>query len=151
MRLVIILIAALAFPTIANAQLPDDEVKRLAYAFAEAKKARQQPDTTVEDIDHFLSLLAEPFVDEHLKYDVVITDRAELREGMIRKMEDDIIKSDLSVDELLIGPNVAFVKISERVTLRRSPDENYFDYVGTSVISLEFNDDGLITRIRRHQ
>ena len=77
-------------------------------------------------------------------------DRDGLRAGMIRKMEDDILSSDLTIDQIMLGYNVAFVKFTEYVTIRRSPDDEYFEYVGVSVISLEFNEEGLITHIRRH-
>ena len=61
--------------------MPDDVLMAKAKAFVAAKNARQQPDTKVSDIDHFLSLLADDFIDEHLKYGIVITDKDELRIG----------------------------------------------------------------------
>ena len=140
----------LTFSGAAYAQLSERELTELTTVFIEAKNARQQPDTEIENIDHFLSLLAEPFVDEHVSYGVVITDRAGLREGMIAKMQDDILASEITIEQIMVGYNVAFVKFTERVTLRRSPEEDYFNYVGTTIISLEFNENGLIKHIRRH-
>ena len=72
-----------------NEPLSEAVLKQRAEAFIQAKNARQQPDTTISDIDHFISFLADEFIDEHVKFNVTITDKAELREGMILKMKDE--------------------------------------------------------------
>ncbi len=134
----------------ADDQLSDQVIREKAIAFLDAKDARQQPDTQIKDIDHFISLLADTFIDEHIKYNVTVTDKAKLRLGMISKMEDDIIFSNLTIDQIMVGPNVAFVKYTEHQRGSPSHLNKEIEYKSTSIMSLEFNEEGLITHIRRH-
>jgi len=42
--------------------------EKLSQNFVRTIDARQQADTKIEDIDHYISLLADYFIDEHIKY-----------------------------------------------------------------------------------
>jgi len=44
------------------------QLEQLAQKFVQAIDARQQPDTKIENIDHYISLLADDFIDEHIKF-----------------------------------------------------------------------------------
>jgi len=135
---------------LADVPLTEAQLEEKATAFIEAKNARQQPDTTIDDIDYFLSLLADEFVDEHVKFGVIVTDKEELREGMIAKMNDEVYFSEIDIDEMIFGSNVAFVKYTEHARVKPSHMDEVFEYTSTNLLSLEFNDEGLITHIRRH-
>lgn len=118
--------------------------------FIMAKNARQQPNSAVSDIDHFLSFLADEFVDEHVKFNVTVTSKAELRKGMISKLEDKVYYCSISIDEMMTGHNVTFVKYTESAKVKPSHLEKVIEYSSVNIMSLEFDENGLIKHIRRH-
>ena len=152
MKFLISLITLVLFSlsVFAGETLSESELKEKAEAFIHAKNARQQPNTTVEDIDHFISLLADNFIDEHLKFNVTTTSKEELRQGMIAKMNDKIIFSEIKIDQMMIGRNVVFVKYTEHAKVKPSHMDKVVEYISTNIMSLEFNNDGFIKHIRRH-
>jgi hypothetical protein len=140
-----------SFSTITLAKtFTKENLNDLANKFVSAKNARQQPDTTVKDIENYLSLLADDFVDEHIKYNVTETDKNKLRKNMIAKMNDKVISSSIKIDELMIGSNVVFIKMFETGKVKPDHLDKVIEYNATNIVSLEFNDDGLIKHIRRH-
>ena len=133
----------------ADETLSEIELKQKAEAFIQAKNARQQPTTTVKDIDYFISLLADNFIDEHLKFNVTITSKKELRQGMIA-MKDKVVFSEIKIEQMMIGRNVVFVKYTEHAKVKPSHIDKVIEYTSTNIMSLEFSDNGLIKHIRRH-
>ena len=152
MKFLISLITLIIFSlsALADETLPESVLKQKAEAFIQAKNARQQPNTTVEDIDHFISFLADKFIDEHLKFNVTITSKEELRQGMIAKMKDKVTFSEIKIDQMMIGSNVVFVKYTEHAKVKPSHMDKVIEYTSTNIMSLEFDDNGLIKHIRRH-
>ncbi|GAC35345.1 hypothetical protein [Paraglaciecola polaris] len=77
MKFIISLVTLVLFSlsAFADETLSERELKQKAKAFIHAKNARQQPNTTVEDIEYFISLLADDFIDEHLKFNVTTTSK----------------------------------------------------------------------------
>lgn len=147
--ILIIFIILFSFDSIAKS-FTKEQLTELANSFVNAKNARQQPETHIQDIDNYLSLLADDFIDEHIKYNVIINDKKELRKSMIAKMADKVISSSISITELMVGSNVVFVKMLETGKVKPSHLDKVIDYKVTNIVSLEFNDDGLIKHIRRH-
>ncbi|WP_226877136.1 hypothetical protein [Microbulbifer hainanensis] len=152
MKVVLAIVLLLSMSTIAVGKetLSEAVLKQKAEAFIQAKNARQQPGTTEKDIDHFISFLADDFMDEHVKFNVTVTDKAELRKGMIFKMKDKVFFSDIKIDQMMFGRNVVFVKYTEHAKVKPSHMDKVVEYTATNVMSLEFNDEGLIKHIRRH-
>ena len=152
MKFVITLISLFfsSLTAFADETLSESELKQKTEAFIQAKNARQQPNTTVEDIDHFISFLADEFIDEHLKFNVTITSKEELRQGMIAKMKDKVIFSEIKIDQMMFGRNVVFVKYTEHAKVKPSHMDKVIEYTSTNIMSLEFGDNGLIKHIRRH-
>ena len=134
----------------AASPLSESDLRKLTQQFIEAKNQRQQPDSNEEDIDYFLSFLADEFKDEHVKFNVTITSKDELRSGMIAKLEDKIYFSNIEILEIMIGSNVAFVKFKEHAKGQPSHMDKPFEYTAINIMSLEFNDLGKIKHIRRH-
>jgi len=147
--IVIILIFLFSSVTVAK-NFTEENLTELATKFVNAKNARQQPDTTVSDIENYLSLLADEFVDEHIKYNVTETDKNKLRKNMIAKMSDNVISSSIKIGELMLGSNVVFIKMLETGKVKPAHLDKIIEYNVTNIVSLEFNDDGLIKHIRRH-
>ncbi|KZN44553.1 hypothetical protein [Pseudoalteromonas luteoviolacea] len=141
-----------ALPSFVSAQTeltPNDMVKK-AHAFVAAKNARQQPATTVQDIDNFIALLADEFVDEHVRYNFTYTDKVKLRKDMVAKLKDKVVHSKIDILDIMTGANVVFIKMTESGKVKPAHLDNEVEYKKTNVVSLEFNSDGLIKHIRRH-
>lgn len=151
MHKLILSILILTFSSISVANtFTQKRLTELANDFVNAKNSRQQPNTTIKDIDNYLSLLADEFTDEHIKYNVVETDKNVLRKNMIAKMDDKVIFSSIEIIELMTGSNVVFIKMIETGRVKPSHLEKIIDYKVTNIVSLEFNENGLIKHIRRH-
>ena len=134
----------------ANKGLPAKILEQKTQAFLQAKNARQQPNSSEKDIDHFISFLADEFIDEHVKFNVTVTDKVTLRKGMIAKLKDKIEFSNLDIDDMIIGRNVVFVQFTEHARGKPAHLDKVIEYKVTNLMSLEFNDQGYIKHIRRH-
>lgn len=149
-KFIMSLFIIISMATHAKSDFTPEELEKLSYDFVKAIDLRQQPDTKIEDIDHYISLLDDNFIDEHIKYKFTYTDKVKLREDMIAKMTGEIIFSSIKIDELIIGKNVTFIKMTETIKGKPSHLNKIVEYTKTNVLSVEFNDRGLITHIRRH-
>ena len=145
-----LLVSSLSFVAHAQSPLSEAQLKEKAQAFIAAKNARQQPDSDVADIEHFLSFLADDFVDEHIKFNVTVTSKDELRKGMVNKLQDKVYFSNISIEQMMFGRNVAFVKYKEHAKVKPSHLDREVEYTSRNILSLEFADNGLIKHIRRH-
>ena len=142
------ILAALA--STANAAFTSEQLIEKAKAFVAAKNARQQPNSTIKEIDAFISLLAENFIDEHVKYNFTYTDKAKLREDMINKLKDDVIQSAIEIEEMMVGANVVIIKMTEFGKVKPAHLDKTIEYNKTNILSLEFDPSGLVKHIRRH-
>ena len=104
----------LSFSSSANDKLTADQLIEKAKAFVSAKNARQQPNTTTKDIDHYISLLSDNFIDEHVKFKFTYTDKSKLRSDMVGKLKDKVINSNIAINEIMVGANVVFIKMSQK-------------------------------------
>ena len=147
---VVLMSCLVSLACVAKDTFNESEIKDKALAFIEAKNARQQPDTTVKDIEHFLSLIADDFIDEHIKFNVVVSSKDALREGMINKLKDKVYFSHITVEQVMLGRNVAFVKYKEHAKVKPSHLDKTIEYTSHNILSLEFDEKGLIKHIRRH-
>ncbi|MEM1260776.1 MAG: nuclear transport factor 2 family protein [Pseudomonadota bacterium] len=135
---------------LAQSQLSPERLEQLAVAFIDAKNARQQPDADADAIERFLALIADEFTDEHIKFGVTVTDKAELRAGMTGKLADEVIYSRIEIDQIMTGHNVVFVKYTESAKVKPVHLDDVVEYTSTTIVSLEFDEQGLIRHIRRH-
>ncbi|MDP5138819.1 hypothetical protein [Rheinheimera baltica] len=134
----------------ANTVLSEEQLKDITQQFIAAKNARQQPDSTAADVEHFLSFLADEFLDEHVKFNVIFSSKEELRKSMLAKLEDKMFFSNIDILEMMTGRNVTFVKFKEHAKGQPSHMDKPFEYTTINIMSLEFNDIGKIKHIRRH-
>lgn len=148
--LLLSLVLLVSTNTQASDKLTEEQLKQITTQFIAAKNARQQPKAYESDIDHFLSFIADEFVDEHVAFGVTVTNKAELRTGMVEKLKDDIHFSNMEIVEMMFGKNVVFVKYQEHVKGQPSHLDKVIEYSATNIMSLEFNNKGLIKHIRRH-
>ena len=148
--LIALVLCWFAGSSFATKDLTEEYLRSTTEAFLNAKNARQQPDTTIEDIDHFLSFIADEFIDEHIRFDVVETDKQQFRQNLIAKMKDEVHFSKLTIDQMLVGSNVVFVKYTEHAKVKPAHLDKVMEYTATNIMSLEFDGEGLIKHIRRH-
>lgn len=148
---IVFICLSVVFTFIAHAkQFSESELTRLAQQFVQAKNAKQQPDSSETDVDHFLSLIVEDFVDEHIKYNVTTTSKSKLKTNLMAKLEDQIVSSSIEVSDMLVGGNSAFIKMIETGKVKPAHLDKVIEYKSTNIVSLEFDDSGLIKHIRRH-
>ena len=93
----------LSFSTSAGDKFTAEQLIEKAKAFVSAKNARQQPNTTTKEIDQFISLLSDSFIDEHVKYNFTYTDKSKLRSDMVGKLKDKVINSNIEINEIMVG------------------------------------------------
>lgn len=146
----VLLSLILSFSTSANDKFAADQLIEKAKAFVSAKNARQQPNTTTKEIDHYISLLSDDFIDEHVKFKFTYTDKAKLRSDMLGKLKDKVINSNIKINEIMVGANVVFIKMTEMGKVKPAHLDKTIEYTKTNIVSLEFNESGLIKHIRRH-
>ncbi|PHI38656.1 hypothetical protein CBQ28_01235 [Pseudoalteromonas sp. GCY] len=139
-----------SFSSSANDNFTSEQLIEKAKVFVAAKNARQQPNTTIKEIENYISLLSDDFIDEHVKFKFTYTDKSKLREDMINKLKDEIIHSSIEINEVMVGANVVFVKMTESGKVKPTHLDKAIEYSKTNIVSLEFNKEGLITHIRRH-
>ncbi|MCF7519261.1 MULTISPECIES: nuclear transport factor 2 family protein [Gammaproteobacteria] len=140
----------LSFSGSAKDKFTSEQLIEKAKTFVAAKNARQQPNTTIKEIDYFISLLADDFIDEHVKFKFVYTDKSKLREDMISKLNDEVIFSSIEINEVMVGANIVFVKMTESGKVKPAHLDKIIEYNKTNIVSLEFDQLGLIKHIRRH-
>ena len=140
----------LSFSSSANDKFTADQLIEKAKVFVSAKNARQQPNTTTKEIDHYISLLSDNFIDEHVKFKFTYTDKSKLRSDMVGKLKDEVINSNIEINEIMVGANVVFIKMTEMGKVKPAHLDKTIEYSKTNIVSLEFNESGLVKHIRRH-
>lgn len=140
----------LSFSSLAKDKFSTEQLIEKAKIFVSAKNARQQPNTTTKEIDHYISLLSDNFIDEHVKFKFTYTDKSKLRSDMVGKLKDEVINSNIEINEIMVGVNVVFIKMTEMGKVKPAHLDKIIEYSKTNIVSLEFNESGLIKHIRRH-
>ncbi|GIU36346.1 hypothetical protein L2719_14935 [Shewanella schlegeliana] len=141
----------LSAPSFALDHLSEAELKQKGLEFVAAKNARQRLDSSVEDIEYYLSLLSESFIDEYVHYKVTFSaDKTKLRARLIEKMKLQSLENQVQLQQMMVGPNLVVLKLLEKGKIKPAGQSQALDIDRLSVISLEFNQNGLISHIRRH-
>ncbi|UAA40682.1 nuclear transport factor 2 family protein [Paraneptunicella aestuarii] len=149
-RLLLILVCGIFASNAYASGLSEQELKAKATQFLQAKEAKQQPSTTEADIDHFLSFFSDEFTDEHVKFNVTVTDKNEFKQGLMGKMQDEIAYNKIEIGEMLIGANVVAVKFTENGKVKPSHLNKFIEYSVPHIMVMEFDEKGLIKHLRRH-
>lgn len=126
------------------------DLAHITKAFLDAKNARQQPDSDEADIDAFIAFFADEFVDEHVKFNVTVTSKADLKSAMLEKLKDNIIFSHLKVDDMMVGRDVVFVQYTEHAKGQPAHLDKPIEYTATNLMAIEYDSNGKIKHLRRH-
>jgi ketosteroid isomerase-like protein len=139
-------IAALGLTAIlsgpALAETPD---KRGIAAFvAAAQKATSTGEP--EDIEAYVAFMTPDVVDEHVPYGVEFTGRDFFRENLPNKAQT-VVSLTYSLDRIVRGQDFALVSYDYE-SIERAGEETV-TYTGRWILSLEYDEAGLVKRIRR--
>ncbi|KZN59187.1 hypothetical protein N473_03255 [Pseudoalteromonas luteoviolacea CPMOR-1] len=69
---------------------------------------------------------------------------------MLAKLRDKVVHSKIDILDIMVGHNVVFIKMRESGKVKPAHLDSEIEYNKTNIVSLEFNDKGLIKHIRRH-
>ncbi|RPG30408.1 hypothetical protein [Flagellimonas sp.] len=119
-------------------------------SFIEAYSAKQQPNSSIDDVDHFLSFFADDFKDEHIKYGVVVADKTEFKKGLLDKLQNKVYFHRVTIENIMMGNNVAFVKIKIWAKVKPYHMDTIVEHTTGQIMSIEFDENGLIKHLRRH-
>ena len=137
--------------SLASAGLSEAQLKQKGLDFVAAKNARQSLASDVDDIDHYLTLLSDTFIDEYVHFKVTFSaEKAKLRQRLIEKMSQQAIENQVQIQQILVGPNLVVLKLKEKGQITPSGQSQPMAIDRVSVITLEFDKQGLISHIRRH-
>ncbi|WP_052143776.1 hypothetical protein [Wocania ichthyoenteri] len=128
----------------------DPHLHKKTESFIKAYSAKQQPHSGLKDIDYFLSFFADDFIDEHIKYNVIITDKEIFRKGMIDKLQNKVYYHIVSIDDIMLGKNVAFIKITIKAKVKPFHMDKVIENTSSQIMSIEYDQNGLIKHLRRH-
>lgn len=116
-------------------------------AFVEASERARQPDMTDQDLEAFLAYLSDELVDFHAAYGRTFNGKDHLRNGIPRKAE--AMKSlSFAVEDVVLGRQTAVFVLHETSEYLR--DGELKQFTGRTIMLLEFDNDGLISHMRRY-
>lgn len=136
--------------TVSAQESASQKLLKKTKLFIEAYSAKQEPDSNLEDVDQFLSFFADDFIDEHIKFNVKVTDKEEFRRGLVDKLKNEVFYHKVTIDDIMIGQNVVFVKITIKAKVKPFHLEEVIEHTSSQIMSIEYDQNGLIKHLRRH-
>ena len=117
------------------------------HDFIRAKDVASQPQKSLEDVEAYLAFMTEDISDVHVAYSVTREGKDTIRRGLV---ESTRVKfhSSFQIESMSLGSDVAVVEYTEASQYVK--DDELVDFSGRTIIVLEFNDEGLISQMRRY-
>ncbi|WP_286235666.1 nuclear transport factor 2 family protein [Thalassotalea sediminis] len=119
----------------------------LIKAFISASEKARQPDFKAKDLEYYLSFFTDDFTDHHIAYGVSFTGKDNLRKGIIGKSASMVSVVE-TIEDIVLGTDTAVVVVNEDSKYYKNGKLKHFK--GRNILVLEFNDQGLITQMRRY-
>lgn len=145
----LLLITLLVIPlSLANAKtnaFSEEKLMILAESFILATQMREQPQSSEKDIDALLSLYADAFKVDHAKAGLSFLGRAEIKQGMMDKLADKVYFLNKTIEDSIIVNNSISMKVITDAKVSPSWTDKVFEYKSAQLITLEFNESGLVT------
>lgn len=130
----------------------EQSVKTLAHKFIEATLAKQQPKASEKEMEHYLSFIAENFIDVHVKSNNYTYDnKAKLRQDLLYKLNDEIHFSKIKIIDEMYGDKVAIIHFIEHSKGKPQHLDTVVEFTFPNILVLEFNDELKINHIRRYK
>lgn len=144
--LLVTLLLSSSFAVISNsAKLSTEQVTEIAIKFIEASAQKEQPKSTISDIDALLAFYSDNFQVDHAKAGRTFSDRAELRKLMTDKLEDEIHYLDKEIKTSIVVGNSVPLQVRTSAKVTPSWTDKTFEYSSLQLITLELNDEGLVS------
>lgn len=124
-----------------------DPSSDLIKAFISASEEARQPDSKEEALENYLAFFTDDFTDHHAAYEVSFTGKDKLKKGLVTK-RDSMVSLAETIEDIVLGTRTAVVVVNEDSTYYKNDELKHFK--GRNIIVLEFNDQGLITQMRRY-
>ncbi|NQV72709.1 hypothetical protein HQ496_06275 [bacterium] len=102
-----------------------------------------------ESVERFVSYMSEDVKDFHVAFGREFSGKDFFRENMPRKSEV-LISYEKRIGQITMGTNVAIAIYHEKSSEKKA-DGIIKDYEGRTIMVIDFDDQGLITAIRRYQ
>jgi hypothetical protein len=140
----IFVVVTLTFTFAVKAEPSSDLIKSFILA---SEKARQ-PNAKPENVEHYLAFFTDDFIDHHIAYRVSFTGKDVLRKGIIRKSAS-MVSIVETIEDIILGNDTAVVAVLEDSKYYKNDKLKHFK--GRNILVLEFNEQDLITQMRRYQ
>lgn len=134
-------VTAVTFPVAAQPS------KALIESFILASEQARQKQASTEAINRYLAFFRDDFTDHHPKYGVSFTGTDNLKKGIINKGKSMVSVKEV-IDNIVLGSNTAVVVVNENSKYYKN--DRLKHYKGRTILLLEFDQDDLITHMRRY-
>jgi ketosteroid isomerase-like protein len=141
--IVFLLSLFLPFATSAQVQPSVD----LVNAFISASEKTRQPDMKKEDLEGYLAFMSDDVVDYHAAYGRTFSGKEHFRKGIVKKSAAMISMVE-TIESIVLGSNTAVVVVNEDSKYHKNGAIKHFK--GRTILVLEFNEQGLISQMRRY-
>lgn len=138
------LLFCVSYNTLAHAEF----TTRTAYDFM-AAQTNVYKTGTPENVEQFVAYLSDDIKDVHVAYNREFSGKDHFRENMPRKSKA-LISYEKQVSQIILGTNVAIIIYNEQ-TQENKRDGRVSNYKGRTIMVLDFDDNGLITQMKRYQ
>lgn len=125
------------------------DVEALSKNFINKLAAKSQPSASEADIDAYLHLFSDDFIDDHVKSNFQFKDKAQLKKALMRKLDDEVHYLRVDINKEIFGRTNVFMQITTSAKVKPFHLDSVIEHSTTSLISIEFDDKGLIKRIMR--
>ncbi|WP_440056957.1 nuclear transport factor 2 family protein (plasmid) [Pseudoalteromonas sp. T1lg65] len=117
------------------------------HAFVAASEQARSPTGDKAAVEKYLAYFTPDYTDHHIAYDVSFTGLEQLRKGIENKRSTMVSLSE-TVEDIILGTNTAVVVVNEDSKYYKKDKLKHFK--GRTILVLEFNDQGLISQMRRY-
>lgn len=121
--------------------------RALIEAFISASEQARQKQASTEAINHYLSFFKADFTDHHPTYGVSFTGKENLKNGIINKGASMVSVEEV-ISDIVLGTDTAVVVVNENSKYYKNERLKHFK--GRTILVLEFDQDDLITNMRRY-
>ncbi len=141
------ILAALTFLSVMTLPVSAKPTEALVRSFISASEQARQKQASTEAINHYLSFFKADFTDHHPTYGVLFKGTENLKNGIISKGASMVSVEEV-ISDIVLGTDTAVVVVNEDSKYYKNERLKHFK--GRTILVLEFDQDDLITNMRRY-
>lgn len=119
----------------------------LVKAFIYASEKTRQLDMKMEDLEGYLAFMSDEVIDYHTAYGRSFTGKDHFQKGIVKKVAS-MVSTAKNIESIVLGTHTAVVLVEEDSKYYKNGVLKHFK--GRTILILEFNDQGLISQMRRY-